>query len=201
MKIWKLVSGILSIAMFLIISFQSCAVGLVNIIDDNEADTSGAGGALVAFFLLVAGIVSTVLWKKISKGGDIALIIIYGLAALMGFSNLGTFSDLAIWSSWALICAILAAVSLIKNAAEIDDYDNERVSFSTVNQNSSPKISTIVANNPTKECPNCHAQIDINSKFCNICGTKLPDQYFCKNCGEPLEPDYLFCTKCGTKRN
>ena len=69
-------------------------------------------GFFVALGLLVAGTVATILWKNASKGGDISLIVIYGLTALLGFVNLGTFSDLAIWSSWALFCAIMAGVAL-----------------------------------------------------------------------------------------
>ena len=101
---------------FLIVTFQSCAVGLVNAIDDNKEDSSGAGGIFVAFGLLIAGIVATVLWQKDSKGGDISLIILYGLTALIGFANLGTFEDLAVWASWSLICAIMAAITLVRRS-------------------------------------------------------------------------------------
>lgn len=113
MKIWRLVSGILSIVFFFIIAFQSCAAGFVNKLENNNHDTSAAGGIIVAFGLLVAGIVATALWKDKSKGRDIALIVLYGLTALMGFANQGTFRDLVIWSSWALICAIMAVIARI----------------------------------------------------------------------------------------
>ena len=112
MKVWRLVSGILSMVMFFIVSFQSCATGVVNALDDNSQDTSDAAGFLVAIGLLVAGILSTVFRKNQSKGGSISLVVVYGLTALMGFANQGTFSDLIVWSFWALICAILAAVSI-----------------------------------------------------------------------------------------
>ena len=113
MKIWRLVSGILSIVSFFIITFQSCAVGLANSLKDNKDDTSAAGGVIVAVGLLVAGIVATALWKEKNKGRDIALIVLNGLTALVGFANQGVFSDLVIWSSWALICAIMAAIARI----------------------------------------------------------------------------------------
>ena len=35
MKTWKLVSGILSIIMFVFVTFQSCAAGISNSIEDN----------------------------------------------------------------------------------------------------------------------------------------------------------------------
>ena len=113
MKIWRLVSGILSIVSFFIITFQSCAAGLVNAVEENKNDTSAAGGVIVAIGLLVAGIVATALWKEKNKGRDIALIVLCGLTALMGFANQGTFRDLVIWSSWALICAIMAVIARI----------------------------------------------------------------------------------------
>lgn len=192
MKIWRLVSGILSMVSFLIITFQSCAVGFVNAVEDNKDDTSGAGGVLVAFGLLVAGIVATALWKKTSKGGDIALIVLYGLTALMGFANQGTFSDLVIWSSWALICAIMAAIALILHSRANSDEEIEYVA---------PQVaSNFVSNVAKKECPNCHAEIDADSAFCGSCGQKLPEQSFCKNCGNPLETDAAFCPNCGAKQ-
>ena len=192
MKIWRLVSGILSMVSFLIITFQSCAVGFVNAVEDNKDDTSGAGGIFVAFGLLIAGIVATVLWKKTSKGGDIALIILYGLTALIGFANQGTFGDLVIWSSWALICAIMAAIALILHSRANSDEEMEHVA---------PQVaSNFVSNVAKKECPNCHAEIDADSTFCGSCGQKLPEQSFCKNCGNPLEANAAFCPNCGAKQ-
>jgi hypothetical protein len=56
MKVWKLVSGILSIVLFLIVSFQSCAAGISNTLSDN-GEVGGSAGVLVAIFLLAGGIV------------------------------------------------------------------------------------------------------------------------------------------------
>lgn len=113
MKTWRLVSGILSIVSFFIIAFQACAVGLVNAVEKDKDDTSAGGGIVVAIGLLVAGIVATAIWKEKNKGRDISLIVLYGLTALFGFANLGIFVDLVIWSSWALVCAIMAVIARI----------------------------------------------------------------------------------------
>ena len=48
MKIWRLISGILSMVSFLIITFQSCATGVVNVLEDNNHDTSDVAGFFVA---------------------------------------------------------------------------------------------------------------------------------------------------------
>ena len=89
MKVWKLVAGILSIVFFVFVSFQSCAAGVANTLSEN-GEVSGSAGLLVAIFLLAGGIVSIASRKSTGKGGNIALIIMFGLAALIGFANYGS---------------------------------------------------------------------------------------------------------------
>ncbi|MCI8692371.1 MAG: hypothetical protein HFH91_06435 [Lachnospiraceae bacterium] len=113
MKTWKLVSGILSTVIFLVVMFQSCAAGIVDAIE-NAGGTSGAAGIVVGILMLSGGIVSIVTRDSAKKGGDIALMILFGLAAFFGFVGYGNYSDLVIWSFWCLICAILALVSMVK---------------------------------------------------------------------------------------
>ncbi|MBA4697868.1 MAG: hypothetical protein H2212_00395 [Ruminococcus sp.] len=112
MKTWKLVSGILSIVLFAFVSFQSCAAGLSNALESN-GEVSGSAGIIVAIMLLVGGIVSIVT-RKGSKGGNIALIVLFGIGALSGFTMAGSYADLNVWAGWCLICAVLAIVSLVK---------------------------------------------------------------------------------------
>lgn len=112
MKTWKLVSGILSIVLFVIVGFQSCAVGIGNTLQDN-GEVSGSAGVIVAIMLLVGGIVSIVT-RNGGKGGNIALIILYGIGAFFGFALAGEYSDLNIWAFWCLICLIFAIVALVK---------------------------------------------------------------------------------------
>ena len=112
MKTWKLVSGILSIIFFVLVSFQSCAAGIGNALSDN-GEMSGSAGLLVAVMMLAGGIVS-IATRKGGKGGNIALIVLYGLAALTGFSMAGSYTDLNVWAFWCLVCAVLAIISLVK---------------------------------------------------------------------------------------
>ena len=112
MKVWKLVSGILSIVLFVLVAFQSCAVGVSNTIMESE-EVSGSAGIIVAILMLAGGIVSIATRNAAGKGGNIALIVLFGLAALIGFTNYGSFSDLAIWSGWCVINAILAIVEIV----------------------------------------------------------------------------------------
>ena len=116
MKTWKLVSGILSIILFFFVSFQSCAAGLGNTLLAN-GESSGSAGIIVAIMLLSGGIVS-IATRKGGKGGNIAIIVLFGLGALIGFTMAGSFVDLNIWAGWCLINAVLAIVSLVKTKAE-----------------------------------------------------------------------------------
>lgn len=111
MKVWKLVSGIMSMVFFFIMIFQSCAAGVVDAIDASGG-TGGAAGIICAFLMLAGGIVS-VAARTSTKGGNIAIIVIYVLAAIIGFTMHGVYTDLIIFSVWCLICAILAIVSLV----------------------------------------------------------------------------------------
>lgn len=113
MKIWKLVSGILSIVLFVLVSLQSCAAGLSNTLAEN-GEVSGSAGLLVAILMLTGGIVSIVTRKSKKNGGNIALVVLFGLAALVGFCNYGSYSDLAVWSGWCLLNAVLAIVAMLK---------------------------------------------------------------------------------------
>ena len=114
MKTWKLVAGILSIIIFLIVEFQSCAAGAVNALENNGG-ISGSIGFICGILILAGGIVSIAVRKSPGKGGNIALIVLFGLAALFGFAGYGNYKDLVIWSAWALINAILALVCIIRN--------------------------------------------------------------------------------------
>lgn len=113
MKTWKLVSGILSIILFAIVSMQSCAVGIGNTLAEN-GEVGGSGGIILAILMLAGGIVSIATRKSTGKGSNIALIVLFGLASFLGFATAGSYSDLKIWSGWCLICTALAIIAIIK---------------------------------------------------------------------------------------
>lgn len=118
MKTWKLVSGILSIVLCLLVMFQSCAAGIVNTIGET-GEVSGSAGIIVSIMLLAAGIVS-IATRKGSKGGNIALIVLYGIGAICGYAMAGTiYKDLYVWATWCLLCVILAIVSLVKSPKNV----------------------------------------------------------------------------------
>lgn len=126
MKVWKLVSGILSIILTVIVLFQSCAAGVVEAVEDSGG-TSGGAGVVVAILMLAGGIVSIATRKSNGKGGNIALIVLFGIAAIMGFSGTGIFKDLIVWSAWCMINAILALVAIFLGKKNSEQENNNEV--------------------------------------------------------------------------
>ncbi len=110
MKTIKLIIGIISMILFCVIAFQSCAAGIYNAIDDND-EISGTAGFFLAVCLLIAGILCVVMRKGIS-GGFVAsgFYLVGGLVGLLCF---GTFADLQIWSVISLILGGFFLISSI----------------------------------------------------------------------------------------
>ncbi|MFQ6014058.1 MAG: SPFH domain-containing protein [Anaerolineae bacterium] len=48
-------------------------------------------------------------------------------------------------------------------------------------------------------CPNCSAQVPAGSRFCNVCGTEIPQGVQCASCEAILPFGSKFCTQCGAK--
>ena len=48
-------------------------------------------------------------------------------------------------------------------------------------------------------CPNCHAQVPANSKFCPECGYNTASKPACPTCGQEVAPGAKFCANCGGK--
>lgn len=107
MRTTKLVIGIISMVLFLFITLQSCAVGVGNAMQ-NSKEVSGSAGLMVAFAMLIAGIIGVAARK--SFGGGIAAGVFYLLGGIIGIANYGSYSDLLIWS---VICFIFAFVFIL----------------------------------------------------------------------------------------
>lgn len=95
MKTARMIFGIISMVLFIFITFQSCAAGLGNTIADN-GQASGTAGFLLALFMLIGGILG-VAGRK-SKPCSIVAGAFYALGGIIGITNVGIFADLKIWS-------------------------------------------------------------------------------------------------------
>ena len=109
--VWKVVSGILSIVIFVFMMFQTFALNIFNALTKSD-DKSGSVGLLVAFIILTTGITSIVGRK--SKGANIAIVLLAGFGAFLGFHNIGIYADLVIWTWWLFIMGILALFAYIR---------------------------------------------------------------------------------------
>lgn len=138
MKTWKLVSGILSIVFCFATLFQSCAAGIYNTLLDT-GDIGGSVGVLVTILLLAGGIVSIATRKSCGNGGDVAIIVLFGIAALSGYVSASVYKDLVIWATWCLICAVLAVVSIVKRS-NIKKTTGKNIDESQ--QTTTPQVST-----------------------------------------------------------
>ena len=157
MKTWKLVSGILSIMLFVWIIFQSFAVGFANIIL-NTGEFSGFAGIVVAILILAGGIVS-ISTRNIGKDGDITLILLFGIATFIGAVMAGTiYLDLYVWAFWGAVNVITAMVSFAQKNSESNE-------VYTVNKTAVSNYSTErITENKGKDAAGVEENIDISSK-------------------------------------
>lgn len=105
MKTARLCIGIISMVLFLVIMFQSCAVGVGEVLSGEEDGSSGSG-AFVAWLMLIAGIVGVCTRKSVV--GAYVTAAFYVLAGILGISSVGSvFGDLVIWGVVSLIFAAI----------------------------------------------------------------------------------------------
>lgn len=112
MKTAKLVFGILSIVFSVLVLLQSFAAGVVDVIE-GAGGTGGSAGLFVAILMLAGGIVNIA--ARNSKGGAIACVILFCIAAIIGVTMYGVFTDLQIWSWY---CILVAAINLVSIATQ-----------------------------------------------------------------------------------
>ena len=112
MKTWKLVSGIFTMLFSIFATFSGIVFGIDNAIN-KRADGGDNAVLLINMFFFMAGLVSVCV-RKSKIAGNIAIIILYGITALIGFSTGGSQGQWTIVAVWSTICAAIAAISLYK---------------------------------------------------------------------------------------
>lgn len=107
----KLIIGIASIVLFLIVTLQSCAAGLSNALT-SSGESSGSFGFISAILFLLAGIVGICVRKK-GLGAHITVCVFYYLIFFMAAVGAGTYSDLKVWGVIAFIFGAVFLFSAI----------------------------------------------------------------------------------------
>ena len=112
--ICRLVIGIISIVLCIVISLQSCVVGAVNLVADSGS-VSGTSGVILAVSWLVAGIVGIAGRKHVAAVSTAAGFYFFG--GLMALVDVGFYQDLIIWGflSFAFGTILVLAVVLRKH--------------------------------------------------------------------------------------
>lgn len=109
----RLVIGILSMVLFIFIAFQSCAAGLSNALEENNA-ASGSAGLFTAIMFLAAGIVGVCTRNAKGIVGPIITAVLYFIGALFTIGTGDTYGDLPIWGGLSVIFGILFVICAVK---------------------------------------------------------------------------------------
>ena len=218
MATWKLVSGIISIILTILVLFQSCAAGVGGALAEiggGKESFAGSAGMIVALLMMTGGITSIATRNSENNNGNKALIGLFGLATLICLASMGgIYKDLIVWGVW---CAINAGMAF-KDMREKDGTVAQNLTDSIMNasQTALNKVASTkasetiaVASEEAKKraaaaraaaaCPNCGAAVGKGKKFCPECGAALKVAKTCPSCGAELVEGKKFCGQCGTK--
>lgn len=182
MKTWKLVSGIFTILFSFFSAFSGIVFGIDNAIK-HKADEGDSYVLVICFFLFLAGLVSICV-RKSKIAGNIAIIVLFGITAAIGFSKGGSQGQWHVVGGWSVICAAISMIPLILNIKNSKKSEASHNNY--VNRMSS-----------SRKCPYCQADVPVGSNFCGACGKELPKEIVCPNCGKTVDANARFCSSCG----
>lgn len=107
----KLTIGIISIVFFFLIMLQSCTIGVLGSMFDENAAASGSAGMLLSVCWLIAGIIGIVTRK--SKAGSWVACGFYAIGGLMGAGYAEVFPDLGIYAAVSIVFALVFGLSTV----------------------------------------------------------------------------------------
>lgn len=106
----KLVMGIFSIVLSVVVGLQSMIAGFGNTVFET-GEFGGTAGFVVSILMLVAGIVALV--QRTTTGNS--PLIMFLVAGFIGFIGAGSYADLNIWAGVCLLFAIITFFANRKN--------------------------------------------------------------------------------------
>ena len=109
----RMIVGIISMVLFVLVAFQSCAAGLGNSLSGN-GEVSGSFGILTAILMLVAGIVGVATRNSNKAGGPITCCVFYWICFFFSRIGAGSYADLRIWGVLAFFFGCVYLFSAMK---------------------------------------------------------------------------------------
>lgn len=109
----KLILGIISMVLFALVAFQSCAAGLNNVLSEN-GEASGSFGFLVALNLLFSGIIAVAARKSIHKAPWIIAAVLLWLNYFFAKTFGGSYGDLIIWGIVSFLLGMFYLLSSVR---------------------------------------------------------------------------------------
>ena len=122
----KLITGIISIILFILISIQSCAAGIANTLINNNS-VSGSAGIICAFCMLIGDIITITTRNSEKDNGTIASICFYWIGTIITIGNIGIFHDLAIWSAVCFIFGLINLGSILSKKSYFSTEKNKKL--------------------------------------------------------------------------
>ncbi len=109
----KLVLGIISMVLFVLVAFQSCAAGIGNALSNN-GESSGSFGFLVALNLLFTGIIAVAARKSVKKIPWIIAAVLLWINYFYAKIFAGSYSDLVVWGFLSFALGVFYLFSAIR---------------------------------------------------------------------------------------
>ena len=182
MKIWKIILAVLTIIVGILLFAESEDVSrmgqLANAFGANVSALTLYAGYIVSILYIVISILLFVYINKKDKQEDIIIIILSLAAFVFSFAGPKQFEDLPFLSFCAVLCLITAIISYI------------------INKRSKNGLAEII-----KQCPQCGARIEDDSRFCSECGKEIAQANVCPHCGASVGEGDAFCQNCGKNLN
>ncbi len=109
----KLILGIISMVLFVLVAFQSCAAGVGNALSNN-GEASGSFGFLVALNFLFTGIIAVAGRKSVKKLPWIIAAVLLWLNYFYAKVFGGSYSDLVIWGFLSFVLGAFYLFSAVR---------------------------------------------------------------------------------------
>ena len=156
MKTARLVFGILTLILCVVVLFQSCAVGIHNSIENN-GDRGGAAGFFVFVFMVVSGVLSITVK---SRRGGFTTAGFYFLAGAIAVSNNAVFKDLSVWGMLNLGFALIIFIMTACQKEKDEEFSHEATKVESVQPQQ-------------RYCGQCGKPIENGNRFCVYCGSPV----------------------------